>query len=130
MSGIDDLNRMLASLDKLGKLDERAAGSVADAVETFTRRTIANGTDPEGVPWIPRKADGSRPLERADKTLLVTPVGNHVYIAITGEDARHHHGAAKGKTVRPIILHSNVLPKELITDIQQALKKTFTEVFE
>jgi len=126
-SNHDELNKLIQAVRALGKLDEVAAPRVADVINAEIKRTVAAGTDPYGVPWMLRKADGGRPLVHGDKTLQAQTIGSLVIVTITGEDARHSIGWARGGTVREII-PSKGLSDRMAGECLEAVGKAFQEV--
>jgi hypothetical protein len=102
VSGFEQIDRMVVSLKTLDKLGEKAAEDVARVVESELRRTIAAGTTPDGKPWQPTEA-GERPLRNAAGALGIAAVGSTVYVRLTGPEARHHKGRARGGIVREVI---------------------------
>jgi hypothetical protein len=124
------LEELIGKVEGLKELALRAAPQVAKVVEAYLRKTIAQGTDPYGTPWAPRKLDGGRPLQHADQTLTVTALGQHVITQIDGIDARHHHGWVKGKTKRPVIFTKPALPPELVAEIRRVLEAEYQKTLE
>ncbi len=128
MAGADELERMIAKLREIPGLPKRAAPDVADRVRESLERTIAAGTTSDGTPWAPRKADGGRPLEGAEKSLAVAAVGTRIFARLHGHIARHHRGRAKGGTVRPILPTSSTLPRPMADAIRRELVRHFSEI--
>lgn len=100
---------------------------VADILRADLHSTISAGTAPDGVPWVPRKADGSRPLENAESAVTVEARSNTVYVRIKGINQKHHWGAVRGGTVRQIIYKGTQLPARVVLSIQKAASKRFIE---
>lgn len=126
MSGLDQLDAMIATISKLPELGKRAAGDVALAVEAELHPTIAAGTTPDGEPWRPTK-DGGRPLTGAAKALAVVPVGTTIYIRLTGPEARHHLGRGRGGIAREVIPTKRI-PTAMATAIRVVLARHFEQM--
>lgn len=122
MSGLDELDAMIAKCRALPKLAKRAAPDVAEAVRKAILETVNAGADTEGKPWAPRK-DGGRPLEHAAAAVKVAAVGTRILARVAGPEARHHSGRAKGGTMRGII------PTRLTPRIADAARKVLAEHF-
>jgi hypothetical protein len=126
-SNHDELQKLIRAVRAVGKLDEVAAPRVAEALGAEIKRTVAAGTDPYGVPWEPRKSDGGRPLVHGDKTLQAQTIGSLVIVTVTGEDARHSLGWARGGLVREI-MPSKGLSDRMADACLEAVGKAFQEV--
>jgi hypothetical protein len=126
MSDLDQLDAMIATINKLPELGQRAAGDVALAVEAELHRTIAAGTTPDGKPWQLTK-DGARPLTGAAKALAVVPVGTTIYVRLTGPEARHHLGRGRGGVVRQVI-PTKQIPAAMASAIRAEVTRHFNEV--
>lgn len=108
MSTLDD---MIARLRELPDLAERVADDIAAVIDEELQRTIAAGTTPEGKPWE-RTKQGKQPLQYAGRpgTLNVASVGRVIYVRLTGPEARHHTGRARGQVRRQIIPRGQLPP--------------------
>ena len=124
MSGLDDLDRMIASVRALPGLAKRAAPDVADALEAELHRTIAAGQTPDGKPWQPTR-DGATPLTGAAKALGVAAVGATVYVRLVGVEARHHLGRARGGIERQVI--PTELSPRMAAAVHEVLGRHFVE---
>lgn len=125
-AGLDKLDEMIARINALPGLAQRAAPDVAFAVEAELERTIGAGTTPDGEPWAPTK-EGARPLAGAAKALGVAAVGTTIVVRLTGPEARHHLGRARGGVVRQII-PTDKIPAPMATAIGDVLTRHFGEV--
>lgn len=123
MSGFQEIDRMVATLKTLDKLGAKAADDVAHVVEAELRRTIAAGTTPDGKQWEPTEA-GERPLRNAAAALGIAAVGSTVYVRLTGPEARHHKGRARGGIVREII-PTRGIPDVMAGEIRAVLAEHF-----
>jgi len=126
MSGLADLDRMIATIRDLPGLGKIAAPDVADALEAALGRTIAAGTTPAGEPWRPTR-DGRTPLTGAAKALGVAAVGATVYVRLTGPEARHHLGTAAGGVTRQVI-PTRALPPAMAEAVRVVLNRHFVEL--
>lgn len=124
MSGLDQLDAMIASIRKIPELGRTAAPDVARVVRAELERTIAAGTTPNGEQWKPTK-EGARPLQNAANALHVAAVGSTVYVLLTGPEARHHLGRARGGIAREILPTSRKLPPPMAAAINDELTKHF-----
>lgn len=127
VAGAEELDVMIRKLRELPGLVKRAAPDVADAVKASIERTIEAGTTSDGKAWAPRKADGGRPLEGAEKALAVAAVGTRVYARLSGHVARHHLGRAKGGTYREILPTTSKLPAPMADGIRRELVRHFDD---
>jgi len=100
---------MIERVEALPGLAREAAPDVADAVERELQQTIAAGTDAYGKPWPPTK-EGGRPLQHAAAALTVVAVGTTVITQVSGPEARHHLGRARGGLAREIIPTAEIPP--------------------
>jgi hypothetical protein len=123
LTALDD---MIARLRKLPELAAIAAEDVADVLDEELHATIAAGTAPDGTPWAPT-LEGKRPLQNAGRagTLFVQAVGRVVYVRLTGPEARHHRGIARGRKVRQIIPGAGRLPPRLAAAVQRVIAARF-----
>jgi hypothetical protein len=123
---VTDLDDIIARVRRMPELAKRAAPDVARAVEDELARTIAAGTTPDGKPWQATK-DGARPLANAANAVAVAAVGTTIHIRVTGPEARHHLGRAKGGVVREII-PTNGIPAPMGAAIRDAITEHFHKV--
>lgn len=126
MSATDDLEAYIAKIRHIPEVAKRAAPEVAEVVRSTILETIAAGTDPTGKPWEPRKADGGKPLANAASALKVANVGTRILARITGPEARHHSGRARGGVIRGVI--PVALTPKLTSRVREVLAKHFAEV--
>lgn len=112
--------RKLRSLPELAK---EAAPAVADAVEAVLHKQIASSVDPNGAP-LQLTQQGAAPLTGAAKALHVGNIGSTVVARLTGPEARHSLGRAKGGIVRQI------MPTELTDKLSEATVKAVEQAWE
>lgn len=118
---IDKLDDWILKLRGLGDLTKEIAPDVAAEFRSQLEAQIAAGTDSNGTQWQLTK-DGKQPLRNAAKALRVSSQGSVVTAQLTGPEALHHLGKAKGH-VRRQILPSKRLPKKLIEAIKAVVAK-------
>lgn len=109
----------------IGGIAEEAASDVARAIERDLRRTIREGTTPEGEKWKPRQDDGEQPLQNAEAALHVGAYAGTVYVRLTGVEARHHRGRARGGVKRQIIMEGATVPPRMAASIRVVLQQHF-----
>ncbi|MBA3841102.1 MAG: hypothetical protein H0X39_00505 [Actinobacteria bacterium] len=114
---------MIDRIRRLGYLAETAAPDVADAVRASLQKSIASGTDPDGKAWAPRKGGGTA-LQYAAKAVAVAPIGTRVFVRLSGVEARHHLGLARGGVVRRIIPVDRI-PRAMAEDCIKAIADHF-----
>lgn len=123
--GFAQLDAYIARVRALPELARTAAPDVARVVERELRKTISAGTTPDGKPW-PLTKDGEKPLTNAAGALNVVAVGTTIYARISGPEARHHLGRARGGIERQI-LPKDSIPAAMSVAISAELAKHFTE---
>ncbi len=121
------LQSMIDRLRKVQKIDTTAAPAVAEAVADDARRTIGAGIGPDGTPWAPLKATGGRALVNAAEALTVKAIGSLVLMQLSGPEARHHRGFARGGVARQII-PTRGIPDPMIRAIRKVLAVQFRDV--
>lgn len=97
--------RMQGAIDLLAKLGTLPEDVAAAAVEPFKQEMLANiaaQRTPNGKAWQPG-AKGQPVLVNAGKALKVTSRGPVLTATLTGPEARHHLGIAKGHVRRQIL---------------------------
>jgi hypothetical protein len=118
-----DLDAMIAKLKHLPELAQRAAPEVAGAVRDNVREQISKGTDPNGNPWKPTQ-QGERPLKNAANALYVANIGTTILARLTGPEARHHWGRARGGIKRQV-LPTNGIPSSMAKAITEVVVTEF-----
>lgn len=117
MSGADD---MIARLRGLQGVSKDLAPEIAIVVEDELRRSIAAGETPDGKKWQ-GKQDGGQPLMSAGHALGVAAVGGTVYVRLSGPEARHDTGRARGGIVRQVIPNSNRVPDRMAEKVRETI---------
>lgn len=120
----------LASIaKKLRKLGD-AVDDIADDSATFINKRmvkdIVASKSPTGEKWIPTKK-GQKPLKNAASALKVSAIGSTIVIRVTGPEALHSRGNARGGIVRKIV------PEEptdgMLDDIEKAFDNAIKDIF-
>lgn len=96
------LDAAIRGARKLGNIAKDVAPAVARELRTELLANIAAQRGPDGKAWPPG-AGGKPVLQGAGKALDVRAVGTVVVAALTGPEALHHMGAARGGIARPIL---------------------------
>jgi hypothetical protein len=123
MATLDD---MIARLRSLGPaMVQEAMPELTAAVRTELQRSIASASTPEGSEWEPRKAGGPA-LQNAINAVHVAAVGTTIMVRLTGPEARHHLGRARGGVAREI-LPTGALPTSWKRALKRVLDRRFTE---
>lgn len=122
--GTAQLDAMIEALRKLPKLAAAAAPAIAREMEREVQRTIAAGTTAYGEAWQLTKKDHKVPLQHAAQRLKVAAIGTTIFMRITGAEAKHHRGLARGKVERNIV-PIKVLPPRMADAIRSTLAKYF-----
>jgi hypothetical protein len=115
---------MIERLEALPGIARDVAPAVAVAVERELQRTIAAGTTPDGAAWDPKKQGGGQPLAGAAKAIRVTSFGTRILVTLTGPEALHHKGRARGGVKRQVIPVDS-LPQPMAAKIDEAISAEF-----
>jgi hypothetical protein len=94
-AGFAALDKMLATLRAVPQLAQTAAPDCARAVAGAIGEQVEVGTDPYGKQWKPTQ-DGKAPLRNAAGAVSVIANGSRLVIEVSGVEALHHSGAARG----------------------------------
>lgn len=122
-AGFAALDAMIDRVRRVPELVREAAPEVAAEVERELVANIAAGRAPDGTAWEPTK-EGGRPLANAAKALSVRAVGSVVLMTVSGPEAKHHLGLARGKVKRRIIL-----TRGIPSPMASAMRKVFARRF-
>lgn len=117
------LDEKLRQLRELGTLVKDSAPEVAKAVDVELRSQIARGVGPDGAPLAPTK-DGRQPLKNAGKALRVRAIGTVVLSTLSGPEAQHNSGRARGG-VRRQVLPSGKIPEPVTKAITKVVADRF-----
>jgi hypothetical protein len=126
--GSAELQGMISALRQLPELGKRAAPDVAAAVQDELRKTADAGTTPFGQPWLARQADGGRAMKNASASVRVGAVGTTILAIVTGPEARHHKGTARGGIKRQLLPVSGRIPRDIDTAVREVLTQAFDDV--
>jgi hypothetical protein len=126
MTGLDQLDDMIARVASLDGFTRAVAPDIATAIEAEIHKTIAAGTSSDGVAWAPTKT-GEQPLRHAADAVAVVAVGTTVFVRVRGPEARHHLGRGRGGLARPIIPVGEISPR-MAAAVQGVLAQRFQEV--
>lgn len=120
---------MIVRLRALPKIVEEALPAVAREVEQIIAGNIDAQRGPDGVPW-PRPADRTESivLRNAMKSISVKAIGNVILARVSGPEARHHLGIAKGRTTRPLI-PTKKLPQPFVEAMRRVIERRVRDVF-
>lgn len=120
-----------AQIDRLrtlpDKLRKQAPDIAIDTLKTSLRETIAAGQAPDGMPWKKTKT-GKTPLAGAYAALAFGKIGNGVRVVLSGPEALHHLGRAKGEIVRQVI-PIGALPARIADRLTKKLQALFVKAF-
>lgn len=126
-SGFAALDAQIARLRALGAgFVRKAAPFVAEEAEAATRVQLAAGRSPSGKAWQPTQA-GKRALPNAGRTLTVRAVGSVILWKVTGPEALHNDGRARGHVTRRL-LPTGRLSAPVVAAIKRVLGERFSEV--
>jgi hypothetical protein len=127
MDDFQILDDHIARLRVLVDLPKDGADRAAGLIRTEIGRQVAAGTDPEGKPWAPRKADGAQPLVNAAKDIRVAGYENLIVVRILARElVLHHYGYARGN-VRRQIIPIGKLPDSWASAIKKSLEEEFAK---
>lgn len=118
-----DLETRAARIRALAGMGKRALPVAAAAVADVIAGHVARGEGPDGKPWR-RTAAGDVPLRNAAAAVTVRTVGSTIVQRVTGPEARHDTGTARGGIRRPI-LPVGALPVDQGAAIGRAVDDVF-----
>ncbi len=121
--GRASLQRHIERVRQLGNLVRDVTPAVADAVRHELETNITRGVAPDGTRWAPTR-DGRTPLRGAAEALRVGAIGTTVIARITGAEARHHLGTARGGIKRQI-LPTKAMPAPIARAIDAVVTRAF-----
>jgi hypothetical protein len=107
------LDAVIEAARNLQHAPEALAKAIAPELRKEIEGNIAAGRDPEGNAWPKTKA-GEKPLKNAAKALAVRTSGATVIAEITGPEALHHLGLARGHVQR------RILPRQVTPGVARA----------
>lgn len=124
-SAFTALDAMIGRLRAVKGLAHAAAPAIARELDQELDANIDRGVGPDGKPWELTKA-GKTPLRNAAKALAVRAVGTVILARLTGPEAKHHKGIARGHIARRI-LPTRKIPAPMVEVIKRVLSQKFTE---
>lgn len=89
-----ELDAHLDRLRRLGDVCKVAAPGVRDALEAKVQSNIAANVDPYGHAWFPSRL--GKVLVNAAKAVALRVRGTAIEFEVTGVEALHHVGSARG----------------------------------
>jgi hypothetical protein len=130
------LDRIADALRMSEHLDEDVAKDVRGELESTIAGNIAAQRDPYGHAWQPAKDDLPL-LVNAAKAVSVTRSGTTIAMTVTGPEARHHIGNARGYHggsaklggFRRTLIPFKSLPGPFIAVIRKVLQRRFALLF-
>ena len=125
MAGLEALDEAIAKIRELGIIAEKIAPIVARELQGVIAENIAAGRTADGEPWLLTKK-GEQPLRGAAKAVEASASGSRVVLTVSGPEALHHLGRAKGGIAREI-LPRKTLPDAWIKSIERAVKRYVEE---
>ncbi len=117
----NELNRMIAQLRGIPDLVEKILPEVADECHAVIADNIAAQVGPDGTRW-PMSKNLEPVLVNAAQAVTASAIGNVILIRVTGPEARHHLGIAKGKVKREII-PTRKIPKPMVEAMQRVINR-------
>lgn len=127
MSSRAELDAMIAKLRDVPKLVEEALPEVADEIKEEIGKNIVAQRGPDGVPWTaPKDPETKTVLQNALKAVTSKAIGRVITVMITGPEARHHLGIAKGRIKREII-PTKKLPHTFVNAIERVVGRRLKE---
>lgn len=120
------IQEWIERLNALATLPVQLAPKVAAELDKQIRANVAAGVDPDGKAW-PATRDGKQPLRNAGKALTVRALGTRIVATLTGPEALHHLGRARGGVVRRI-LPSAKLPGAVVAAIKRVIASELDKV--
>lgn len=117
------LDAMIERAKSLEIAPQEVAKAVAPALRAELEANIAAGRDPSGAPWKETKS-GEKPLKNAAKALDVRVSGAVVIAEVSGPEALHHLGLAKGHVMR------RILPRAVTQGIADAATRAFSHLLQ
>ncbi len=122
-TGFAALDAHIARLRSLPGIAGRAAPDVAESLLEVASEDIAAGKSPDGSQLQPTK-EGAQPLRNAASALHVGAIGSTIIMRLTGPEARHHRGIARGGVIRQLIPTTKI-PAQYAKAITEVLDEHF-----
>ena len=122
-----ELEAMIDAAHELELLPQEVAKEAAPSIRQALEATILAGTAPDGTPWQPTQK-GERPLKNAYKALDVRVSGTAVIAEVTGIEAMHHLGLARGHVQRRLIPRAGEMPRGVVNAVKVAVERVKARV--
>ncbi len=117
----NELDKMIAQLRAIPDLVEKVLPEVAAECHKVIAENVAAQRGPDGTPW-PKGKDGHPVLVNAADAVTASAIGNVILIRVSGPEARHHLGIAKGKVKREII-PTRKIPKPMVEAMKRVINR-------
>ena len=99
---LEALNQMIARLQGIPDLVQSVLPECAAECHAVIAENVAAQVGPDGEAWAPGN-DGKPVLQNAAAAVTALAIGNVILLRVSGPEAKHHLGIAKGKVQRRII---------------------------
>ena len=106
---LDALADLSARLRAVPGVLERVVPLLANDVDSYLRECAAAGIDPDGTPWP--KTELGRKAQITGTKIKTGVIGSRIYVRVTGHDAMHSTGTARGQKVRGLLPRGPIPPK-------------------
>jgi len=116
---VAELDDMIARLRALGRAARTAVPEIARECKSIVAENIRAQRGPDGEAW-PRAKDGAPVLEGAADALSAQGVNGAALLTLSGPEARHHLGIARGRVQRRI-LPTKGIPAPMAEAIKRVL---------
>lgn len=91
------------------KAIDDAMPKLVEVVRGYMRECYARGQSPDGDPW-PVTERGRKP-DLEGVSLRVTAYGHHIVVRVSGHEAMHTRGTARGSKVRRMVPRGPIPPE-------------------
>lgn len=126
-AGFAALDRMISAIEALPRdLVKQSVPEIARVAKAEVSANVAAGHAPDGTAWKPTK-EGKRALQNAAAHVTATAIDTAIIFEVSGVEAKHHKGRAKGGERRPIIPVRSI-PQPLNVAIKKVLGKHFRQI--
>ncbi len=126
-AGFRALDSQIAMLKVLVDLPDECVPGIARAMEQETHRTIAASTDPDGVPWPPKKDGAGFKFVKASD-IAVGAFQRTIIMRIKSRPVvLHNNGYARGDVVRRVIPVGRI-PARMAAQMKRAAVEAFNRI--
>lgn len=126
-SARSELRAWAAQLRALGELGKLAVPAIGIALGQELRRTISAGEAPDGKPWRLTQG-GDVPLTDAMSAVKIHTRDTRVTVVVSGPEAWHNSGFARGGIRRRVIPGERRLPPAYAQAMSRAISETFKRI--